>query len=506
MSAVKHLRRIEQHISFVFLALLTVISTSGSLQAADAQTEAQTVSPMRFGTPIKAPFIENAQDNPVDVEFTTPKIGRLVYTFTNRNSHTGDDQSYLVVHDSRALDEIQGVIQKQAVLFYPVQKSPQFSKYYEVFTPMLSPDRRYILFKFGDIWKQHEMYWLYVLDTQTNKLSLVSNKRLAYNFVSWSPDSNYIAFIEGGDSSGNTVEYTAEQNVYFGPLKLYVCDWRKEKSYLVASNDTLSGPFSWFAPHTLLYGALSTEGQKVLEEQKLKRWQDQEKVDNKTPVTQPQQTAIIPRPDVYEYSVEEESSKLIIKDGYHPTPSPDGKWIAFYGSEDTQKPVPLRVGWQNDAQGSALLLARRDGTGRVALTQETGIYPLIRWRLDNTSLLTVQPVKNSPDAEAEVKEWDVETQRFRAIATLKAHDYKASKISFVSPKFLPVEVTETPASLYVFVSERVSQYPGIALSVILQTLYLIDLSKGTVTSVAKIKGATGVDWQSDLLSASFSTP
>ncbi|MBV9867823.1 MAG: hypothetical protein JO316_20920 [Abitibacteriaceae bacterium] len=369
------------------------------------------------------------------------------------------------------------------------------------FDPQFSPDGRYVLFKYGEPISEDGTYRLYVLDIITNSLSLASDKYLTYRVVSWAPDSNYIAFVEGGDADGRDFFH----DLYNGPLHLYVCNWRTGEAHLAVSNDILKAPFSWLAPHTLLYGILSEQGQKIVVErlkammegtnQKQQSHANRQAQVNaaKANVVQPE-----PRPNLYAYSFENQTSKLLFKDGYLPAPAPDGQHLAFFGSEHPEKPYPLRYGWEESPQGASLAVARLDGSQRIALNVEGDDYPSIFWLPDNQHFLTFEQMKPSPNAQAEVRNWDVKTRHFKRLALLQAKDYTQAPRRGVEPQFSPRRLSSNSDTLFVCVTEFTGRNPGSAFVNETSSLEAVEVNTGKVTIIAQAKDDDGVDWYDEL--------
>ncbi len=356
-----------------------------------------------------------------------------------------------------------------------------------LYEPQFSPDGRYLLLKLGVPWSFDTTYELYVFDTVTRDLRQACTQEGNYELVSWSPDGNYIAFMAGGDAAGQVQAVHLSDVVYTGPIRLYVCEWRTGKVTQVASNDTLRGPFTWLAPHTLFYGMLPELEVSPTNQKSAKQ-------------------AVTPRPNVYEYDVDLHASRLTLQDAYRPMAAPNGKWIAFYGSEHPDAPFILRDGWEDAPQGAALAVAHRNGSERVALNIEGGPYAFLQWlptNLDETpKLLTVKQTRYGLNNEAEVREWNIATRHFRVVATLRAHDYEFSPRSVIEPQFLPLSLSSDGKTLLVQVVESFGpdpMYPPIGkmtfgVSLIRQSLQAVDLTSGRVSVITQVEGAHGLAW------------
>lgn len=419
--------------------------------------------------------------------------GRLAYvpTILHRN---GDFQSSLRICKLRsAPGEVSEMVYR---VDKPEDRQTDEFNTRILYDPQFSPDGRYILFKFGHAMSRHDGYQLYVLDTSDEHLWLVSDLPVCYAFTSWSPDGRYIAFIAGGDSDG----YVYDIGGYFGPLELHVTDWRAKKDYLVTSSDTVRGPFSWLSPHTLLYGAMSQKGQEQigkLEEREYAQMQHPPTGSAKSPPmlygSKAKKRQWEPRPDVFEYVPGAKRPVMLFRDGYLPVASPDGKQIAFFGSEHIDRPSPLRTGWEDDPQGSSVCVADLNGSPRVALNREGGRYPRIAWLPDGKHLVTLTQTQPTPKARAEVRVWDITTRRFRTVAALSAEDYKEMPTSVTEPEFRPLGMNKRSDTLFVLINSFTGQDPeGYLTSK--GVVESVDVLNGKVTVIAQAIDASGLDW------------
>jgi Tol biopolymer transport system component len=488
-----------------FLVSAQESATPGRTGMPDSHRSQKIVNEIKLEPPIAKPIEGKYGQSTI----LNSIAGRLAYTTISWNITTRQYPTYLVLRTLKSTSTNQAQPDEASVLTYLVKRPPnkvigdhEIVDDRQVFDPQFSPDGRYILFKYGGI-DRYNLYRLYVLDTVTNQLKLVSDKQLSYSLTSWSPDGNYIAFVERGDFEGGVFQL----EYYVGPLCLYVCNWRTGEEHLVFRSDSVRGPFSWLGSHTLMYGALSDADEKILKKQWETRaeyvsQQSQNNQKNEKPDenTNKVAAATTPQPNIYEYSVEDRKSKLLFKDGYRPEPSPDGKWIAFFGSEHPDKPYPLRPGWQDNPQGAALSVARLDGTERVVLNRQGGPYPFVYWLPGNQRLLTLEQIRYSSDgdAQAQVKVWDLKTKRFRIVSTLQAKDFEFSPRSVVEPQFRPRYFADDSSTLFISVHEYTARNPDIPyMSLSRSTMQAVNLLTGKITPIAQIQNAFGLDWHSD---------
>lgn len=360
--------------------------------------------------------------------------------------------------------------------FYTVEKSAnqrQDVKFGVVFDPQFSPDGKYILFKFGDT-GTYGAYNLYVLDIKSNVVKMISKRKLSYRRTLWSPDSKYVAYVAGSDAQG----LVTQGEFSLGALRLYACQWEVAEERLVVENDTIRGSFAWATPHTLLYGVLPDETP------------DSNRAENKQGESQ---KGIAPRPNIYEYSVEQGKSRLLIKDGYRPLASADGQWIAFFGSEHPKAPYPLSSFWMEKPGDAVLTVARNEGGERKSLNLESGLCPYVIWEPDNRHLLTIQDVENGVvNGRAKVTEWDIQTGKFRVIAILEEEKFGRAISDFKPLSFSP-DGSTLFFSAFELMGRRVKGTRGVFMAE-RNSLHALNLATGEVTPVAQFKSNWGVDW------------
>lgn len=424
-----------------------------------------------------------APDDPLVSTGPSRWSGHLAYSFDvlRKGFEQAGIPSYLVVREVKANEDIAAV----KAHFYTVEKSAgqrQDIKSGVIFDPQFAPDGKHVLFKFGSP-DTYGSYQLHVLDTTSNTVRLVSQRKLIYRKTIWSPDSKYIAYVSGGDAQGRTIQ----GEWYLGPLRLYICHWKTGKESLVTENDTVRGSFAWAAPHTLLYAALSESEQEVME----KLPQQSDAVKNQQPIKQ--QAGVNPRPSIYEYSVEQDKSQLLIRDGYRPIPSADGQWIAFFGSEQPDKPYPLVRSWMERPGDAVLTVAEREGRERKALTLESGLYPYVVWAPDGRHLLTIQDIEDGVvNGQAKVTEWDAQTGKLRVVTILQEKNFGRA-IS----DFKPLTFSSNGATLFFtafeLIGRRIEETRGTFMTE-RNSLHAIDVPTGNISPIAQFKRNWGIDW------------
>lgn len=487
------------------------------LAAAPASTAEHEEQPQLLGLPRKAAipgtiFSADSEYDPLQVSMLKSVPGRLTYTSNfSKVMHLG------LVESSQTVSSNADTNIMRTIWTYPLQKPPQDPAPRFLLHPLFSPDGRYILFRYGDLGTTTPESHLYVLDTKNNDVHLVSSRPVNYALVSWSPDGNYIAYMENGDYQGRLEEIRGSAIDYLGPLRLYICNWRTGQEYLVRTNDNLNGPFYWIGSHTLVYDSLSQVQQELGQPprepgnrpvsppksqgtggQKAQKDHPAGHSNTLKSAPPPGLPAAPLRPNIYAYSVETGQSRLLIKDGHRAVPSPDGQWIAFYGSANVKQPYPLQDSWERGSlEGMSLCVARRDGSGRIAFNPVHSVYPQIQWLPDSRHFLTIAQTEFSPGAAAEITEWNLDTQGFRRVATLSAKDYQKSSYSPVSPTFRAVSTARDGSELYVVKFENVGEVVKSIIDrvyVNMFSLQRINLKTGEVTTIAQVKNADGIDW------------
>lgn len=456
-----------------------------------------------------APVPQMPQNSALQVTVVNPVPGRLALASYGDQQPPVTSLVFCTVgaqESSVAKAQHDQISKGLSCLTYPAKKSGD-NKFGVLYTPSFSPDGRYTLFRYGAPWSGAGGYYLYVLDTQTNVVKPIPIIP-GYSVVSWSPDSKYIALVEGGTADGGT----SLLNSYVGPLKLYVCDWRNGKSQLVTTNDTVRGPFSWIAPHALIYGVLSPHLSVTPQKSTLQAQDKERNVSGKAHSTNKEPNALAnsaalveSQPAIYEFSPDIGKSKLLFQDGYRPVTSSDGQWIAFFGSEHPEKPYPLRERWQDYPTAISLCVARRDGTGRKALDRIHDLYPPLYWLPDSQHLLTVKEVQPSPNVKIQIREWEITTGRWRQVALLEAKDYKFMNTPALDGHFQFLNFSKDGATFYIFLTEFLGRNAANNGSIGVAHLQAVNLNTGAVKTLVDIKGDSGADWHEDTAPATSTT-
>jgi hypothetical protein len=467
---------------------------------------------------LKPPVAQPLEGDRGAVQVLTPVAGRLAHAFyLYRPDHKlPDDPTWESAYDSYLAFHDLHVGQKQAsTLTFPTHVPAPPKKLIthvsraQIWYPRFSPDGRYLLFKYGHPTSSLGPNTLYVLDTQTLKMRRLPDPpphTLNYEYVSWSPDSNYVAFVIGGDRYGQVLNIQGPDVVNIGPLTLYISEWRTGKWYEVARNDTIRGPFRWTAPHTLVYGLMPPTNDKF-------------------------QNAKRPRPNLYEYSVEKQSSRIAMRDGFLPVPSPSGRLVAFFGAENTEAAaLTLKEDWPDRPSNVALIVAPLPATGepivssgflsdqpwkakeRIVVNNEEHAFPEVFWLPDEKHLITLKQVQwgeMNPTTKdflqinkAEVRLWDLTDAlagkgscHYKLLATLTAQDYERAPRSPMDGAFRGLHISADGKTFYLVTSEFTGRDPLNGILYLNRTILKgVDVETGKVTDIAQTLGDVGIDW------------
>lgn len=337
-----------------------------------------------------------------------------------------------------------------------------------LFDPLFSPDGKNALVKYGAAWAPGS-YLLYFVNLETGVTKQISGSRLNYYAVSWAPDGKFVAFATGGGVSPQ-----AYQNglTYQGKLNLCIYEVQTGKIKSVVTSDSLRGPWSWIAPHTLTYSTA-------------------------TP-TQNGATQGSRQPSLYSYSWEAGASSLLKQDSYSAVVAPDGKRVAFLGDEDTQNPPPLSDDWLYKVPGKYVIVDNLPvsssvaSTNRLVLSQHYGTYPNLFWE-DNDHVLVTQETYNGARTQFVITEWDATTGQSREISnsTYEESDREVAH-SDTNPVNKPLRVIPSLNALLVKVNHFIPQPDG-GTYFSEDTIKLLDLRSGKWSDLATATNASGID-------------
>lgn len=327
--------------------------------------------------------------------------GSLVYTSDQPDSAATSGRGFLAFYSN--LSATEGAAK---VVVYPLQISGTNVP----FDPQFAPDGQTILFKVGTI---DGAYHLFALDLKSGAVRLAVKRELSLRRVLFSPDGQYLAYIAG------------QMDDEAQPLRLLVNEWKKDREKLIVRNNGTFNGFAWSAPHTLYFTALPSAP-------KAHPGADHKDEVKALPAVANQKLPTVARPNIYVTTPESSDIQLAMLEGNRPQPSPDAKWVAFFGMETPTNPWPLRDNWQRSPYYVALSMMRAEGLGRVAINEETKTYPALFWKEDNRHLVAASFVPVTPPerrrevsqpilkSSLEVRTWDTEDGHFDRNAHLEA--------------------------------------------------------------------------------------
>jgi hypothetical protein len=257
----------------------------------------------------------------------------------------------------------------------------------------------------------------------------------------WSPDSRYIAYYQGGN-------YFARPCVDGDRVQLMVYDVQTGQSYPVPSPQQ-DVEFAWTHRGSLLVIGLTPKPQRPT--QKKPR-----RAEGKAP-------EFWRNPAIYEVPIRGGQPKLLIDNGRAPmAESPDGEWIAFYGSHDA---VSERM----------LYLYNR---------QEKKRYPVPGARKIDYLYWTPNSQRVIVGRNRFFYIVDITTRKLEQLADLHPAGDTANLTRTGKPGYSPLSVSSDASFVYVKGAEFME----------IVSLFAIDLNKGGAVELAQIKSSAGLDW------------
>jgi len=375
---------------------------------------------------------------------------------------------------------------------YRLHVSPLFV----VAAPEFSPDGRYILFQCGDLFERGGLYRLYVLDRQTKTLVPNTPDGLSTDRIAWSPDSQQILFFAGRDQddSGRGVQAR-------------VFDLLRRRSFPVAAGVDMAADIAdvkWTSAGTLLFTQRSS-ARPSISRPSIPR-------PGVSPATSAQDH--LPSSNVFETGARLRS-RLLLSGAEHPLPSPDGQWIAFFGSPDgtpeaerdqeaikqgLYDPEPLD---KSDLQTAGklpprLILYNRQTKKRLPLSPS--IHPslldkgTLLWTSDSKNLVRMEMRHITGTAQAAISTYNLDTRQWAEVALLQA---KIEAGSPFPPELRMVSTYSAADSVLVKVTRYRPQEANFGLVFGIATLQAVDIRDGRVREVCEIKGGFGDDWHAE---------
>lgn len=438
-------------------------------------------SPAPPGTP---------QSDPLQTLATQSVNGTLAYATNIRYMAVPAAPSFFVFHAAGFSSP--GVDPAAASVTYPLQAASK------VFDPQFSPSGNALIFKVGDSEGGFGSFAICLWDFRAKKVSVISadqKEYIASRRVYWSPQSDQIAYVTGGDEDG--IESSQSD-----PVRLYVYHLRSRKTSFIAQNVSASY-LSWTSQGTLLYVG-------------------------KTEAVDPAETGTsLPHHcDLYEISSAGGESRKVLTDASdeacNPAPSPDGRWIAFLGWPEAHVTTNVKEGTNrlNTRQNTfgIYLFNRQDHSRKLlrALPLHSEVPCFLQWMPDNKQLILMTGTYHGehPSQRAEYLSgkgigqaviWVIDTSKageiIQPLATLAAQDYLVFNRQGVHSQFQVLKISRTGERLIVSRSEYVDESQDFLTEQ--KTLLSVDLRTGQTKTVARLLNkwnyAVGWDWLDDSL-------
>lgn len=319
-----------------------------------------------------------------------------------------------------------------------------------VFEPKFSPNGQYVLFKYGDPFNSQGAYNIFLWNLKTRRIQPGPAQRLSQRQVLWSPNSKYIAFIEGNTFSG----WSSNE-----ALKLFVFDVESGQSHTIVVNPDVE--FAWTPQNTLLFGWIPDGSQS-----------------NKRAIARPA--------GIYEASPTGGEPKLLIKSGSNPLPSPDGAWVLFRGLADPD----LLKEEKDEDDGFGLYLFNRADKKRYLVPVSPVAKIAWQWMPDSQRLIALRKNAATPNV-ATVTTVDTATRTLRKSGEFTGERRPVAKPR--SPLFTGLSVSPDGKFLYVLVTEFGANRPN-GLAETFGYIKAMELSNGSVSTLAEVNNASGLDW------------
>lgn len=370
------------------------------------------------------------------------------------------------------------------------------------YEPRFSPDGRFVLWKFGMLAFSHTFYEMYVLDRKSGVVKRVEDVKgqpylPQFPEVRWSPDSNFLAWVENVDANGERLEHKQ-------PATLRVCNWHTGQSRGLGTGDGIRYSFSWTGTHTLLWSQLPPHPTLLPAPQTSSS--PEKKAPERLPSMQ-DEPLIKEHPTLLELDAANATDKPheILPDAFRAVVSPSGKKIAFFGSYNISKPYSLRYDW-DQVSGSAMYLsvADRNGKHRQAFNIQAGTYPQVFWQHDDRHLLTIEVVEGAPYTQEELTRLKSDVpvgEAYHFITTLRQFDISTHKVRIVSDSLLVgdkmLSISPDDQTLFLSSDKIIGRSKTQRDGLIQKSLVALELKTGKQTLCAQTLSSLGIDWHQD---------
>lgn len=344
-----------------------------------------------------------------------------------------------------------------------------------------SPDGEYVSICEGFPYGDASTYRLFLWNRKTKQLQSGPEASLCFPFTYWSPNSQQIAYIQGGDTSGEEAHGT-------GPLRLNIFDVKTGKTRFIAENPEVKS-LSWTSQGTLLYTIKQHSVGETADAYDAKH------------------------PDVYEVTTSGSASKLIAN-AFDPLPSQDGKLITFFGWGATTVTSRQKLGEDGQSRTGigqfGIYLFNRTSPKRKLIRPLYRYYdyPGLFWSADGKHLFSIKTtyVNVTPSllskrtdlqgyfgyAKGQIDEIDTSSLASKELTVVEAKD-KSPR--YGTSAFRLIGTSSDHRFLYITVNE-IGESPDHGISnYVYHDEQAIDLLTGKVYKLWMEKGAEGIDWR-----------
>ncbi|MEO6908372.1 MAG: hypothetical protein ABI210_10830, partial [Abditibacteriaceae bacterium] len=193
------------------------------------------------------------------------------------------------------------------------------------------------------------------------------------------------------------------------------------------------------------------------------------------------------------------SAKVLIKDGFDPRPSPDGKYIVYFGwPQDNPTTITKKVGKKDShntqqAQIGLYLFDRATGKKTSLLSPVSHLTFLeMLWKPDSSGVIFLKFLSRSPHAQVQVSEIDKNEGTPRVIKILTVDDYSELPRVSTEPQIRPLSITKDNKYLFfvktAYKGEKDNKLTGL---ISLDGLNLLD---GSIVNGAETTSFMGMDF------------
>jgi len=348
------------------------------------------------------------------------------------------------------------------------------------FATQFAPDGWHLLIETSTPTSFLDEYQFVILNIRTGKYQEGPHIQF-YPAFSWSADSRYVAYFEGGNNAG-------EEAAGVPPLELHIYAVDTGQSHMVAQNSEVKS-FAWTYSGTLLYSAKQT--------------QPGESIYNYTKK----------HASIYEVSASVIHPKRLIESAFEPCPSPDGRWIAFLGWRPFSLPKQATSNSPSDAKNEpkqvsaerfGVYLYRHSDQHIILLHPlQEGESEYLAWSADSKQLVSLQAkydnthpaaytsenLKDYPGyGTATITSTDINSLKPHIVTTITSTDLVAGLGSRMGIQLRGVFRNAGTDQLYLSIHENKKTYTD-------YRFLAINLQNGDITSLLTGRNIDEVDWQ-----------